>query len=369
MAAQSFSSTNWEWAYYFVSSSSASGSGTITVNFGKSGNTIVDLVALSGASTGAPVVTGNVGTASGSGTSATANLPSARASTDAGVVMVGGPADFGPSTPSASPSMTNLLYSHSPSGALATFDVVPGSQNETVTISSATWGAIALEISAPLGLNGNTTTTTASAPSTGTDATAITASAISSALSGATSGAAGTITFTVFGPQSTAPTTCTTGGTTVGTASVSGNGTYNPGAGFTPSSAGTYWWYASYSGDLSSNQSSSSTCGSGMTSTVVATAPTTTTVSGPGSDTSGTAICDQLDQLGPVRRDQRRDGDDHLQGLWPADDRSDDLHEWWDDGGHGHRLGQRDLPPQRRLYPVERRGVLVVHQLQRGFQQ
>jgi uncharacterized repeat protein (TIGR01451 family) len=132
------------------------------------------------------------------------------------------------------------------------------------------------------------TTTTVSAPGTGTAGTAIAASAVSATLAGATSAAGGTITVTVFGPQSTAPTNCTTGGTTVGTAAVSGNNTYNPSAGFTPGSVGTYWWYASYGGD-DQNVVSNSTCGTGMTHTVVKN-PTTTTVSAPGTVTVGTAI-------------------------------------------------------------------------------
>src|SRR4029077_8302952 len=75
-------------------------------------------------------------------------------------------------------------------------------------------------------------------------------------------------TYTVFGPQASAPTSCTSGGTTVGTATVSGNATYNSSASFTPSAAGKYWWYASYNGD-SNNTASNSTCGSGMTATYV----------------------------------------------------------------------------------------------------
>ena len=131
------------------------------------------------------------------------------------------------------------------------------------------------------------TSTSASGPATGLTSTAIAASAISSTLSGG-SGATGTVTFKVFGPQATAPTTCTSGGTTVGTATVSGNATYNPSAGFTPTSAGTYWWYASYGGDTN-NASSVSTCGSGMSSTVVKNA-TAITASGPASGNVGTAI-------------------------------------------------------------------------------
>ncbi|MGB9186072.1 MAG: hypothetical protein WCB67_18635 [Solirubrobacteraceae bacterium] len=52
---------------------------------------------------------------------------------------------------------------------------------------------------------------------------------------------------------------------------MAGNGTYNPSAGFTPGSAGTYWWYASYGGD-SNNKAASSTCGPSMAETVVAAA-------------------------------------------------------------------------------------------------
>ena len=60
-------------------------------------------------------------------------------------------------------------------------------------------------------------------------------------LDGGSSGsnASGTITFTVFGPLTNAPTTCTTGGTTVGTATVNnGNATYTSSAGYTPPRCG-----------------------------------------------------------------------------------------------------------------------------------
>ena len=100
----------------------------------------------------------------------------------------------------------------------------------------------------------------------------------------------GTITFTVFGPQATAPTTCTTGGTTVGTGTtVAGNATYHPSAGYTPTGAGNYWWYASYGGDANNN-TATSTCGSTMSETTVAKFAPTVTASGPGTGTAGTAI-------------------------------------------------------------------------------
>jgi hypothetical protein len=76
------------------------------------------------------------------------------------------------------------------------------------------------------------------------------------------------MTVTVFGPQASAPTSCSSGGTVVGTAIVAGAGTYHPSAGFTPSAAGTYFWYASYGGDAS-NASSSSVCGAAMAETTV----------------------------------------------------------------------------------------------------
>ena len=106
-------------------------------------------------------------------------------------------------------------------------------------------------------------TLTTTGPATGTVGTAIATTNISSVLAGGTTApaASGTITFTVFGPQTTAPTTCTTGGTTVGTGTtVAGNATYNPSAGYTPTGAGNYWWYASYGGDANNN-TATSTCG------------------------------------------------------------------------------------------------------------
>ncbi len=135
----------------------------------------------------------------------------------------------------------------------------------------------------------NATTTTVGAPGSSTAGVAIASGSISATLAGAGAGAGGTVTFTVFGPQASAPTSCGSGGTAVGSVvSVSGAGTYHPSAGFTPSAAGTYWWYASYGGDAN-NAASNSTCGSGMTSTVAKSA-TTTTVGAPGSSTAGVAI-------------------------------------------------------------------------------
>jgi hypothetical protein len=110
-------------------------------------------------------------------------------------------------------------------------------------------------------------TLTISAPSGSKSGTAIAASAVAAALAGGHS-PTGAVTFTVFGPRASAPTTCTSGGTVVGTASAAGDGTYHPSAAFTPSAAGTYWWYAGYAGDLA-DLPTATACGAGMVKTVV----------------------------------------------------------------------------------------------------
>jgi Fibronectin type III domain len=118
-----------------------------------------------------------------------------------------------------------------------------------------------------------TPSVTAGAPATDSVNTAIAASAISATLT-ATSGtnATGTITWRVFGPQTSAPTTCTSGykNWTSSAATVSGTTvTYHPTAGYTPTSTGTYWWYASFNDTDGNNTAATSTCGTGMTKTVV----------------------------------------------------------------------------------------------------
>ena len=117
------------------------------------------------------------------------------------------------------------------------------------------------------------TSTSVSSPANGTAGAAIAVGSIGATLSGATADATGTISFTVFGPRSAAPSDCATGGTPVGDpVTVSGDGSYHPSAVFTPGHAGRYWWYASYGGD-EGNQPSNTGCGAGMKSTVVS-APT-----------------------------------------------------------------------------------------------
>ena len=63
--------------------------------------------------------------------------------------------------------------------------------------------------------------------------------------------AGGTITFTLYGPNN-----CTTLAYTSGAVTVSGNGNY-PSPQFSPATAGTYHWVASYSGNLPNNNATS----------------------------------------------------------------------------------------------------------------
>jgi hypothetical protein len=121
---------------------------------------------------------------------------------------------------------------------------------------------------------GSGTSLHASAPANGTAGTAIAPGSIGADLSGG-SAPSGTIAFIVFGPQSTPPTNCTSGGTTIGNPrGASGDGIYHPSTGFTPPAAGDYWWYARYSGD-SNNSPAASPCGGAMPETVVSPASST----------------------------------------------------------------------------------------------
>ena len=111
-------------------------------------------------------------------------------------------------------------------------------------------------------------TLSASAPTTATAGSPISPSSVSAMLA-AGSAPIGTVTFKVFGPRPSPPGSCTSGGTNVGSATVSGNGSYHPSAGFTAATPGDYWWYAGYGGDPSDNPAASA-CGATMAKTVVA---------------------------------------------------------------------------------------------------
>ncbi len=133
---------------------------------------------------------------------------------------------------------------------------------------------------------------TVSAPSTGTAGVLIANTDITATLSGGSNlQGTGTVTFTVFGPQTSAPSSCATTGQSdeavVGSTTVSDNGPLNPPApGFTPSGPGNYWWYASFNGD-ENNAPAYSGCSE---ETVVGQAVPTLTLSAPDNATVGTPI-------------------------------------------------------------------------------
>jgi hypothetical protein len=91
-------------------------------------------------------------------------------------------------------------------------------------------------------------------------------------LGGGTGVPQGTITYRLYGPNDA---TCSGAAVFATTTSVDGTGSY-PSPGFTPSSAGTYRWIASYGGD-STNAASTGACNDANESVVV------TAIGGPGS--------------------------------------------------------------------------------------
>ena len=171
-------------------------------------------------------------------------------------------------------------------------------------------------------VGGASTNLTANASASGTAGTQIAPSSISATLAGGVD-PTGTITFTVFGPQTDAPADCSNGGTVVDTTSVSGNGTYNPSVAFTPTTAGSYWWYSTYGGDANNNPTASS-CGAGMPSTTVKNATGFDRV-GPRDGTAGTAITAGSLQLEPIGSDERSRRRDHLHRIRTTDERANGL--------------------------------------------
>src|SRR5262249_45359651 len=72
-----------------------------------------------------------------------------------------------------------------------------------------------------------TPTVATTAPASGQPGSAIAANSITATLTGGIA-PTGTITFKVYGPQPAPPVSCASGGTTLGSASVSGKGIYHP---------------------------------------------------------------------------------------------------------------------------------------------
>jgi len=94
-------------------------------------------------------------------------------------------------------------------------------------------------------------------------------------LTGVAAGAGGTVTFHLFPTLADCNANTNEVSTSLSPVTVNGPGTYNSGN-FTPLAVGTYFWTASYSGDPG-NSPSSTACGDTGESSVVTTAPTTTT--------------------------------------------------------------------------------------------
>jgi len=90
-------------------------------------------------------VTSNEGKTSGSGTTATANLPSAPSSQNAVIVFLTSDSNLGGSAPSAS-GLSNMFYSHQSAGSAGTYRAIAAQQNSTFNITSQPWGTITLEI-------------------------------------------------------------------------------------------------------------------------------------------------------------------------------------------------------------------------------
>ena len=105
----------------------------------------------------------------------------------------------------------------------------------------------------------------------------------------------GTITYTLYGPSSTAECTAQVGQVT--TTVTSGNSTYSSPS-ITPPRPGMYWWIANYGGDTN-NTPTSNVCGdTGESSIVGAVTPSITTMATPATVTVGGSVADQATLAG-----------------------------------------------------------------------
>ncbi len=126
---------------------------------------------------------------------------------------------------------------------------------------------------------------TLNVPPTATAFTTIPASAITATFTGITgTGSSNPITFKVFPSP---PADCTTGGTTIGTATGSGNGSFHPSSGATLA-PGTWWWYVVWPGD-STHGTSASDCPPTATTTVSLGSPALA-ISAPTTATTGSTV-------------------------------------------------------------------------------
>jgi len=187
---------------------------------------------------------------------------SATATSSSGLVVT-----FGTGSPA-------VCTSGGTNGATFNFTAVGTCIVNAAQAGNANWNAAA-PVAQTFAVGKASPTLSVNVPATATVGTAIAAASITATLA-SSSGANATapITFKVFGPQVAAPTTCTSGGTTVGTATPAGNGTYESSGSFTSSGAGTYWWYVSSPSDANNNAAASACNSPTMTKTVVTAAPT-----------------------------------------------------------------------------------------------
>jgi hypothetical protein len=132
-----------------------------------------------------------------------------------------------------------------------------------------------------------TVTTTLSASRTTVGGAGVHDSATISGLTGTTF-TGDMVTYTVYASLSDC--TAVTGGTAEGSVAVSGNGPLGSSNTFTPTSAGTYYWKASFNGADHTNSAVSSDCASEqLTVTAATTTPTVTTALSASSTTVGGA--------------------------------------------------------------------------------
>ncbi len=134
-------------------------------------------------------------------------------------------------------------------------------------------------------------TLTMVAPSTASQGIAISPASIGATLAGSSGATTGsTITFYYKATNTQPVSGCGGAGwTSVGTASPTGDGTWHPAAGYTPTATTKLWWYASFSGDANDNPQTT-TCGSGMASTTVGLPTPTLQITAPASGTASTLI-------------------------------------------------------------------------------
>lgn len=160
----------------------------------------------------------------------------------------------------------------------------PGSPSETYELDDD----IALRNSTPCGYTAPSVLQFAWWPTNKVQGGTVGPSEIPVDISGGSS-PTGTITIKAF-TGSSAPTSCTSGGTTVGAVTVNGNGLYQYSGPAFPSgglSSGTYWWYASYDGDVNNTAEATLCDSASMSHTTVTGTPQASTTSIAATPSSG----------------------------------------------------------------------------------